>query len=105
MEHLQTLAARVRSGDSGAARQLRRELEGGLPSIVRRTMQTRRATSSLGRRILAEAARLTSTVWDRSPEGQVRLVDLIARRVCDCVIDNLWASHRKERGLLDTVCH
>jgi hypothetical protein len=98
MNHLQNLACRVSWGDPHAVAEFRRELEGRLPPIVRNTLRTRRDTAPLNRLILKEADRMTPTDGEEA-------VGPIIRRVCDCVIDNLWSSQRPVRTLQAILCN
>ena len=58
MNDLQRLANRVRLGDHSAAKTLREELERHVSRIVRRTIRTRSAHTSIARQILREVERL-----------------------------------------------
>jgi hypothetical protein len=82
------LAAKVRGGDFEAQEQLRLELEGALTVMVRQTLNGGRNTSSIGRRILSVARRLTE-------EGVLDAENLereVVQNVCDEVVARLQPS-------------
>src|ERR1700677_3255799 len=84
------LAAKVRGGDFEAQEQLRQELEGALTVMVRQTLSGGRNTSSIGRRILSVARRLTE-----QGGGMLEAEDLereVVQNVCDEVVARLQPS-------------
>lgn len=100
---LEMLAAQVARGDPQAAVQLRQQLEDEMVRIVRRTLQTGAAITSLARGILAEARRLAPDYGDQPAERQELLIDRIARRLCTSVLDRLRTGPPRERLARETV--
>jgi hypothetical protein len=82
MLQLESLADRVRRGDSAAVADLRQRLAPGMVYKVREVLRAGYGVSSLERRILAEAERALADNPDRSPQDE-GLVHQIAQRLCD----------------------
>lgn len=89
---LRHLAARVSAGESGAAAELRQELQPHLQRIARRALRPTTAASPLARRIRATAARL------RSDE-----VGPVASSLGEALVGRLQAGAAGNR-MLETVC-
>jgi len=93
------LAAQVGEGNLGARLQLRKQMESQMVFIVRRTLQSGKLTTSLDRRILAEARRLDAQVC-YDPEQRIRA---IAQTMCNAVLTNLRPNSSEGRGAHETV--
>src|SRR4051794_21827468 len=85
---MEELARRARQGDIEATRHLRRQMEEGLPPMVRRTMRTRIATTPVAQRILAEADLLAADGGDDLEEREW-VIEEVTRRVCDEMMKEL----------------
>jgi hypothetical protein len=103
MKELRELAALARTGDSKAAAKLRRRLEEPLRLMVRRTIQLRTANSTLARRILAEADQLAPAGWSWPREKHEWLVQRVAGRICQALIDGAWWPANEVDLLKETV--
>jgi hypothetical protein len=103
MHELQYLVTRVGAGDPTAVAELRRELEGRMVPIIRRTMRTRTGSSTLARRILAEAERVAGKPGGWSSEEREGIIPRVARRVCEAVITGLRPGASENRLAMETV--
>jgi hypothetical protein len=97
------LEEQIRQGVPGAAERLRRLLEPFVIPIVGRALRPGQAASSLTRRIRALALQTAHSVGHRA-EHPAWLIDLIARRLSERIIDELRRGLSTHRGLLDTLC-
>lgn len=88
---LRCLARRVTRKDSDAAVEMRSELERRMVYMVRRLLRTRTATSSLGKRILAEVNRFPGQGRDQPPEDQEHLIRHVVQRISGSVVERLRA--------------
>jgi hypothetical protein len=104
MHRLETLVARVGTGDPTAEADLRRHLEGCLALIVRRTLRTRTACTVLSRKALAEAERLGGPGRAGSGPERDRLIAHVVRRLGEQVLGNLRRERAAEAALRETVC-
>ena len=98
------LTDRVRQRDAAAALEMQRDLEPNMVHMVRYTLRSRKATTPLARRILAEAERFPRPASGFPPEDDDNLVRHIAHRVCAAAIDRLRARSDESYRPLDTLC-
>lgn len=97
--HVAELAAKASEGNPGAHLQLRKQMESQMVFIVRRTLQTGKASTSLDRRVHAEARRLDRLAC-HDPEQRIRA---IADALCSAVLAKLRPAHHDARNAQETV--
>jgi hypothetical protein len=103
MNSLQSMAQRAKRGDRAAALRLREQLEQQMPYIVRRVIRTEAMTTDLEQRIWAEVDQLSESgqeVVDRE-----WLVEQVAQRMCESMIDELRPGWGSRPRALETVCN
>ncbi len=101
---LDTLAARVGRGDSAAAAELRRQLVPHLTRLVRLTLREGAGCPTLDPCILAEVRRAVGPGGAYAAADHAHLVDRVARRLCQSVLEGLRPRPHCAAGAADTVC-
>jgi hypothetical protein len=103
-EDFLALAERVRRGDAAAADRLRQELEPRLVVVVGRALSADSAALPLTRWIRAQAHEVSAAAGQRPGRAQAWLIALLARRVCEWLVERLRSGACSTRLLQETVC-
>jgi hypothetical protein len=90
------LALQVRLGEPGAAGQFRQEMKPCLEHMVRRVLRRGKGPAPLAPRILAEAGRILARAGGADAPTSDDVVDQVATRLCDGMIDQLQRGSRLE---------
>ncbi len=101
--NFQHLVERAGQGDQAALARLRREMEPGMVTIVRRFMRAGPRKSPVARRIQATANALCDSAQSRPQADRQVLADQVAQRLCDDVCGCLRARPAPNQRLADTV--
>jgi hypothetical protein len=87
LSQLEVLEAQARQGNVLARERLRKLLGPGIAVMVRRTLQTGRGDTAVARHILREHRRVGTLVPFCEGTNSHALIDLIARRVTEQLLD------------------
>jgi hypothetical protein len=101
---LADLEEQVRQGIPGASTRLRSFLEPRMVPVIVLALRPGPAISSLTRRIRAVALQTAQSVGHRTAEYPPWLIGLIARRLCELLVDELRRGQSTHRGLVHTLC-
>jgi hypothetical protein len=83
------LALQVKQGNLLAKEKLRNLLVPGIALIVRRTLETGNVRTALARQIFHEFRRVAAQVWFPDTKVPSSVIELVARRLSDDLVEGL----------------